>query len=147
MGYAFESVENFESALNAMIIGLFYQREQVFKEDIAQATEECVYSAYTPKSYSRRGDMGGLADPFNNDTLRFDFVPLLKYEMELKNNTPFNGDGGAGSLDELIERGYKYTWARSEIARRQPYPRPFYQKADELALLDLREMVKELESF
>lgn len=94
--------------------------------DIAEIAGECVqfrvehnvYTAYTPTQYQRRKRAGGIADPFMYS---------------------FNVDGGSHTLHVIdnrhevgvVESGEGYTWENSAIYHMQPFPRPYFEQAQE----------------
>ena len=115
------------------------------EKDVFAAARDCiiasvfpnVYDKYTPHGkvmhYERRYDDGGLADPENIERVGGGPTPT-GYEIEIRNMT--EGIDGGGPIDQIIETGMGYEWEGSDIYKKQPYPRPFYDAAEKMMIRD-----------
>lgn len=97
-----------------------------FAEMMQNSIQEEVYDRYTPSSYERRGEDGGLLDTDN-----YDYKVSISgkgIKVFMKNLT--RGEGRAYYIDEGIVKGVDfYDWQRSTIYYLQEhggYPRDFY---------------------
>lgn len=98
----------------------------------AEQTHEDVYGQYEALYYVRRGESGGLAD-YNN----YEVINTGRMEITVYNNTtgndvyapPKSQGYDSGYINDIIEQGAGYHWTNSEIYKKQPFPRPFMQKA------------------
>lgn len=97
------------------------------KNEISYMVQAAVYPAYSPTQYKRRGMSGGIAD---------------------KNQyTATNGDMSLTVADDrpevgVVESGVGYTWEHSRIYLMQPYPRPYFQQAEENTVADAEPMIQ-----
>lgn len=102
---------------------------QCLATDIAQIAGECiqfrvendVYPKYTPsgkEKYQRRKRNGGIADPF-----------MYSYNVDTASHTltVIDNRHEVG----VVESGEGYTWESSRIFAMQPFPRPYFQQAQE----------------
>lgn len=109
-----------DNAINSALSGPI---AEIAKNDIQFRVNSNVYPLYTPLQYVRRGENGGLADT----------------DMYV-----VNVDDGSHTLtvtDDrhevgVVESGTGYTWEDSPIYRMQPYPRPYFDLAEEDVALD-----------
>lgn len=95
--------------------------EKVLQETMQKAVQEVVYDAYVPKSYKRRGSLGGLGDP-----------RLMQITEAITSGNEFmilfeNLAKGQDSLDgkyisETIENGIASNWYKEGVWSE---PRPF----------------------
>lgn len=87
---------------------------------IVERTVSNVYTQYIPTQYIRRMSAGGLQD---------------------KNMWKFEPDGSSTDLHTIkirddrrevgiVESGVGYKWRNSDIAKMEPYPRPYFQDAE-----------------
>ena len=65
---------------------------------------------------------------------RESYLHKNEYTTEVNGHTliiseNIHGQGKAENLTEVLEAGTPYEWAKSEIYRKQPFPRPFFGKA------------------
>lgn len=94
--------------------------------DISQIADECiqfrvesnVYSKYQPSEYERRGESGGIADPF----MYSHNVDGASHTLTVIDNRHEVG---------VVESGTGYTWENSRIFGMQPFPRPYFADAQE----------------
>ena len=115
---------------------------EVFKEvqdEEAATIYEVVYKVYTPKMYRRRGDYGGMADPYNIEIVGGGARGGVMVVVNLTEPNP----GGCMSddqvttgknLPELIEFGHGYKFYQYDFPKRGAAfmePRPFTAKTIE----------------
>lgn len=97
--------------------------------DVLQdAIEQIVYEAYKG-SYQRRHNVGGLADKKFFD-FTVDKVSDNKMIINVYTNVKTNGRNKSDYLDKIIVEGDSYDWENSEIYKMQPFPRDFYEYAE-----------------
>lgn len=104
----------------------------VMKDKMQEAIEYEVYAKYTPKSYIRRKDNGGLLDK-NNMVERIE-VNKQRITVYLFNNTLGNDKYKYHTndyIDSIIVTGRGYTWKSSEIYK-NPIKRDFYKETEKL---------------
>lgn len=111
--------------------------EEVQDEEGATIYSE-VYKVYTPRMYRRRGEYGGLADPYN---IEIKGGAAKGGRMIIVNMTEPNPAGCASdtqvttgkSLSELVEYGDGYKFYRYDFPSNRRYmePRPFTGKTIE----------------
>lgn len=104
------------------------------RDHILLSVFENVYDKYTPSGqnpYERRYDNGGLSD-FRNIELVSSGPTANGFEIEVRDMA--EGIDGEGPIDQVIESGVGYTWTESDIYKRQPYPRPFYEGAEKMMM-------------
>lgn len=111
--------------------------EEVKDEEAATIYEE-VYKVYTPRMYRRRGEYGGLADPYN---IEIRGGTAKNGVMAVINVTEPNPGGSVSkdqittgkSLPELVEYGDGYKSYRYDFPSNKRYmePRPFTAKTIE----------------
>lgn len=96
---------------------------QIAGECIQYRVEHDVYPLYTPKQYKRREREGGIADP-----------SMYGYTVDPSTQTlrVFDNRREVG----VVEIGVGYQWERSEIYGMQPYPRPYFNKAEQDIIAD-----------
>lgn len=105
---------------------------KVMKDKMQQAIEYEVYAKYTPKSYIRRKENGGLLDK-KNMVERIE-VNRNKITVYLFNNTLGNDKYKYHTndyIDSIIVTGKGYTWKNSEIYK-NPIKRDFYKETEKL---------------
>lgn len=115
-----------KSESEAIINSLKNVVNQCLEADISRIAGECVqfrvendvYKAYTPTQYVRRKSEGGIADP-----------RMYSYDVDSSTHTLTVSDNRHEV--EVVESGVGYTWERSLIYQMQPYPRPYFDKAEE----------------
>lgn len=100
---------------------------------ILASVGENVYGAYSPESYKRRFNDGGLFDEENYKswTEKSGDIYTLNIKNETKGNAAYSRskDGyDPGYITDIIETGQGYRWKRSEIYRTKQ-PRPFMEEA------------------
>lgn len=88
------------------------------------------YDSPAIEPYERRYDNGGLSDPRNIKLVGSGPVPN-GYYIEVRDLAK---DEDGLPLDEIIESGEGYHWKESQIYKKQPYPRPFYEAAEKFAV-------------
>lgn len=101
------------------------------KATMMEAIETEVYDRYDPTEYIRRGQHGGLQDP---DNMLANYYPKDK-ELHLVNVAREDGNTIPGSkrfIAPVIESGYGYTWTKSRIYKRMPFPRPFHAETERM---------------
>lgn len=127
---------------------------EVASRMFADSTKDLVYAKYEPKGspkytdpgypISRRYDQDGLMDWHNYHVLNIGKMNMTVIN-ETKGNSAWASVGSSGRIlgwvyfpsegwdpgyiNDIIEEGVGYHWTRSEIYQRQPYPRPFMEKA------------------
>ena len=110
--------------------------EEVADEESATIYDE-VYKVYKPKMYRRRGDNGGLGDPYN---IAIRGGSAKNGKMAVVNLTDPNPDGCMSDgvttgkdLPALIEYGHGYKWNYYDFPGKGKYmkPRPFTKKTIE----------------
>lgn len=104
----------------------------VMKDKMVEAVEYEVYARYSPTSYDRRMESGGLSDK-DNMVHRID-IKGNRIDVILYNNTLGNSDYEYSSndyIDKIIITGEGYTWKGSNIYN-NPIERDFYSKTEEL---------------
>lgn len=87
---------------------LAHEVADAVREEESATIKETVYNAYTPKLYRRRGDLDGLADPYNLE------ATVKNGVLSVRNVTEPNPGGTMNDarvttgkhLDELIEFGH-----------------------------------------
>lgn len=91
------------------------------KDLLSNTVHAYVYPAYTPDSYARREDAGGISDK-------------REYETEEDGNPWGNVHtitiGDYRREANVVNSGTGYTWTRSRIYRMQPFPRPYFAQAE-----------------
>lgn len=106
------------------------------KEIMLEHIETDVYNAYEPKTYSRRGDDGGLSDPDNIVVQReYDGAVSIENvtvgrEFYFQDREAIRSDNADSPLAPIIEtgKGYDY-WNKS-------FPRPFVKNTVEEIVQD-----------
>lgn len=101
---------------------------ETVKQEMSETIKEETYNAYSPKSYQRREDDGGLSDVRNMQTAIVN-ANTIGIKNETKGNAAYADarDGyDPGNIDEIIVYGSGYRWTDSEIYKTQPFPRDFY---------------------
>ena len=96
---------------------------QIAGECIQYRVEHDVYPLYSPTKYGRRKRNGGLADPF-----------MYSYNVDPSTNTLRVSDNRREV--GVVESGTGYQWEESQIYAMQPYPRPYFSKADQDIVAD-----------
>ena len=114
------------------------------KTEMALQIEKHVYDAYDPVKYERRYEHGGLTDPANMEASLSD-----EFTLHVVNTTGDTGHmghwsngvsrtkniygatDGEGTVSKAVELGIGYTWERSAIFGKQPYPRPFHKPTED----------------
>ena len=98
--------------------------EKVLQETMQKAVQEVVYDAYVPKSYKRRGSLGGLGDPRLmqiTEAMMQGNTFVILFENLAKGNDTLEGK----YLSETIENGIKENWSRQG---EWSNPRPFVKE-------------------
>lgn len=90
------------------------------KQEISHAAHAFVYPEYDPTVYKRRKNAGGLSDVNQYDEM----VSIGKNWAEI-HISDFRREAG------VVERGVGYTWRNSLIYMLQPFPRPYFSRAEE----------------
>lgn len=91
---------------------------QIAGECIQYRVENDVYPLYSPTQYKRRKRNGGIADPF-----------MYSYNVDHSTNTLRVSDNRREV--GVVESGVGYQWVYSHIYAMQPYPRPYFNKAEQ----------------
>lgn len=120
--------------------------KEIASRMFAESTQELVYDKYEPKGHpkytdpgypiSRRYDSDGLKDWRNYHVLNIGKMNMTVIN-ETKGNSYWNPQWNPsawdpwdpGYINDIIEEGVGYNWKKSEIYQKQPYPRPFMEKA------------------
>lgn len=105
----------------------------VCKDIISNTVHATVYPAYDPDVYKRREDAGGLSDK-------------REYYTEEDGN-PWGYDHQIRIFDDrhevgVVTFGTGYTWKRSRIYKMQPFPRPYFSRADKEVQAELETMIQ-----
>lgn len=81
-----------------------------------------VYDKYEPTQYKRRKKNGGLQDTFQAHEIAdgIDTIGIVDNRHETI----------------VVESGEGYTWTNSRIYAMQPFPRPFYEAAEDELIAD-----------
>lgn len=88
---------------------------EVVKDEMKQAIDDTVYSAYTPEYYKRRGEQGGLLDEDNIT------VTELENGILLRNTAPLDNGNTNYDLDRIIIDG----------SGNQPFCRDYIEELEE----------------
>lgn len=112
----FEAImSELKQAINGCLEG---EISAIAGECIRSRVDSDVYPMYSPTQYIRRKGNGGIADPL-----------MYVYNVDTSSHTLTVGDNRPEV--SVVESGVGYTWEDSMIYRMQPYPRPYFPKADE----------------
>lgn len=106
---------------------------QEVQEEEAATIYEVVYKVYTPKIYRRRGDYGGMADPYNIELVGGSAKGGVMVVVNMTEPNPggcMNDDmvTTGKNLPELIEYGQGYKYYQYDFPKRGAAfmkPRPF----------------------
>lgn len=108
---------------------LAHEVADAVREQEADAIRDVVYGAYTPKLYHRRGDIDGLADPYNITAEVQNGTLIVKNEALPNPGDTLNDDAVTTGkhLDELVEFGHGgsggfYDFPKSGAAFMRPRP-------------------------
>ena len=85
------------------------------KDEMKQAIDDTVYSAYEPEYYKRRGEQGGLLDEDNIT------ITELENSILLRNTAPLDNGNSNYDLDRIIIDG----------SGNQPFPRDYIETLEE----------------
>lgn len=96
---------------------------QIAGECIQYRVEHDVYPLYSPTQYERRMRNGGIADPF-----------MYSYNVDPSTQTLRVSDNRREV--GVVESGIGYQWEDSQIYAMQPYPRPYFNKAEQDIIAD-----------
>ena len=96
---------------------------QIAGECIQYRVENYVYPLYEPEEYVRRERKGGIADP-----------SMYSYNVDPSTNTLRVSDNRREV--GVVESGIGYQWEESDIYAMQPYPRPYFNKAEQDIVAD-----------
>jgi hypothetical protein len=107
----------------AIVACLEVDISQIAGECIQYRVEEDVYPLYTPTQYERRKRNGGIADPF-----------MYSYNVDPSTQTLRVSDNRREV--GVVESGVGYQWTESAIYAMQPYPRPYFNKAEQDIIAD-----------
>ncbi len=96
------------------------------KSMLQESVAQNVYGAYAPEAYVRRGEQnGGLAD---RSVMEVSYSPA-EHLLQVQDMSRDNGNGRL--IAPVVEAGEGYTWYHAKIYKKQPFPRPFHQPAEE----------------
>lgn len=109
-----------DDTINAALAGPI---TEIAKNDIQFRVESDVYPLYTPMLYQRRGRSGGIADTSMYEAS----VDDATHTLTVRDDRPEVG---------IVESGTGYTWEESAIYHMQPFPRPYFDLAEEDVVLD-----------
>ena len=147
-----DDVATFEAKLNQRIeVTMVEMVLPKVKDALQEAIETEVYEKYTPTLYERRRDKdGGLQD---RDMMKFTYDNTTN-TLEVKDLSRANADSDYMASDSgntlgrlvapVVESGEGYTWTKSKIYKKQPFPRPFHEAA-ERQMKDSGEFERQLE--
>ncbi|MEG2289629.1 MAG: hypothetical protein RSC24_06640 [Clostridium sp.] len=95
------------------------------KDAMDKAITYTVYLAYTPESYERRYNEGGLGDISN---MEHDIdIQGSRITVTLRNNAKGSYDDTNSYIGDIVASGDGYTWTNSEIYKSQQ-ERDFYEE-------------------
>lgn len=114
------------SEINEILTKVDNTVNRCLETDISDIADACiqlrvasnVYAQYEPTEYERRGTAGGLADP-----------GMYTHDVDGASHTLTVSDNRHEV--EVVESGVGYTWERSRIFRMQPFPRPYFEDAQD----------------
>lgn len=101
------------------------------KNEISYMVQAAVYPAYSPTEYERRGMEGGLADTSKYQVTTDDL------SLTVSDNRHEVG---------VVESGVGYTWQHSRIYKMQPFPRPYFEQAEQNTATDAEPMIQKIVS-
>ena len=133
------SIEDFVSKFNAALDQSIHRAMEgpvtdSVKAAIVEAVQTEVYDAYERGDYLpyiRRdevGKSGGLQD-WNVMESKYDPETMT---LEVQNMS--RDDESGRLIAPVVEEGVGYQWEDSRIYAKQPFPRPFHKKAQEIAI-------------
>lgn len=123
MGVRQEADAILTRAKQAIASALNNEIAQIAKDNIQFRVESNVYPEYSPTMYERRMREGGLADT----NLYQASVDEGSLTLTVRDDRHEVG---------VVESGEGYTWEDSDIYDMQPFPRPYFQDAENDVVLD-----------
>lgn len=119
-------VNRAKSLVNQALAG---EIAEMAKNEIAYMVETAVYPAYSPTEYKRRGTGGGLADKSLYEVTNGDMT------LTVSDNRREVG---------VVESGIGYQWENSQIYKMQPFPRPYFEQAEQNTAEDAEPMIQQI---
>lgn len=130
------SIESFVNRFNAALDESIRKAMEgpvttAIKGAMVTAIDKEVFLKYSPSEYKRRsksGAPGGLQD-WNVMESNYDPSTMT---LEVQNMS--RDDESGRLIAPVVEEGVGYQWEDSRIYAKQPFPRPFHKKAQEIAI-------------